>query len=156
MKVEWILSEQRAARTDTDAGTHQHQHVAPGNRVDHTWYDSASQVTTAVASELSTLHYMLWFLNTHTHTVDQTWYDSVTQTYSSCRVNQVLYMINQTTTSSAECKRDIRLHWLTGVDNMKHWFREYILVWFSLTKTKTKMVKNEKITNSLTRTKTKK
>ena len=28
-------------------------------------------------------------------------------------------------------------------------------VWFSLTKTKTKMVKNEKITNSLTKTKTK-
>ena len=30
-----------------------------------------------------------------------------------------------------------------------------ITVWFSLTKTKTKMVKNEKITNSLTKTKTK-
>ena len=37
----------------------------------------------------------------------------------------------------------------------KPWDAPSYAVWFSLTKTKTKMVKNEKITNSLTKTKTK-
>ena len=44
-------------------------------------------------------------------------------------------------------------------DYLQQRYRRYtpveLAVWFSLTKTKTKMVKNEKITNSLTKTKTK-
>ena len=146
-------------KTVSKAVSDSNQLNSTGQLSDHnTWCTEVTQLTSWVTTTLDAQRSLSWsvewplFIKCCGHSIDQlsdhgTWCTVVTQLVSWVTVvHQVLWSLNW----PAEWPQHL-MHRGHSAGQLS----DRCAVWFSLTKTKTKMVKNEKITNSLTKTKTK-